>query len=289
MSVGPTPSPDMSTQPPPTGGGQLLNFAVFGDCRPPALSNVGTSYPTAILGGVFSIAKQNNAQFVIGTGDYMFTNTQAGVDAQVPKFFSALKNYASTLDKVWLTMGNHECNGYTASNCPALNETPNIQAFMGQLLPPGVTKPYYRKDVSTPLGTAKFIFVAANAWDSTQQTWLTQQLQQPTKYTFVMRHEPHTSSGVPTGVSASESIITQYPLTLEFLGHTHEYRHGLAAGDTYDNRRVISGNAGAPIQSTASFTNYGVLLVQQQSNGDITVNEIDESSGSSVDSWTVSP
>ena len=48
------------------------------------------------------------------------------------------------------------------SNCPNLNQTPNIQVFM-KLVPSGVTKPYYRIDVDTPLGKAKLVFIAANA------------------------------------------------------------------------------------------------------------------------------
>jgi hypothetical protein len=179
---------------------------------------------------------------------------------------------------VYLTMGNHECTGATASSCPNLNETPNVQAFI-QMVPSGVTKPYYRIDMNTPLGTAKFVFIAANAWDSTQQTWLTTQLSQATTYTFLMRHESLQSSGVPTGVTASESIVTAHPYTIELLGHTHEYRH-------VDTQHVISGNAGAPLTSGGS---YGLLLVEQQSNGNITVNEIDESTGYVTDTWTVSP
>jgi hypothetical protein len=174
-------------------------------------------------------------------------------------------------------MGNHECTGATASNCPNLNETPNIQAFM-KMVPAGVTKPYYRIDVPTPLGKAKLVFIAANAWDSTQSSWLATQLADPTTYTFVMRHEPTSSSGVPTGVTASESIVSAHPFTVEMLGHTHEYRH-------QDTKHVISGNAGAPLQTGS----YGLLLVEQQSNGNITVNEIDEATASVNDTWTVSP
>ena len=37
--------------------------------------------------------------------------------------------------------------------------------------------------------SAKFVFVACNAWNSTQATWLDQQLAAATTYTFVVRHE----------------------------------------------------------------------------------------------------
>jgi predicted phosphodiesterase len=256
-------------------GGSLMKFAVFGDSRPPN-NNQSTSYPSAIISGIFSLAQSNGAQFVVGTGDYMFATQASAVTAQVALFRQAMAAYSA--GPIYLTMGNHECTGATASNCPNLNETANIQAFM-TLVPAGVKTPYYRIDVDTPLGKAKFVFVAANSWDSsnTQQSWLQTQLADPTTYTFVVRHESTTSSGVPASVAASETIIDAHPYTLVLLGHSHEYRR-------VDTQHVISGNAGAPLDSG---TEYGLLLVEQQANGDITVSEIDEATGSVTDTWTV--
>ena len=57
----------------------------------------------------------------------------------------------------------------------------------------------------------------------TQSTWLAAQLADVTAYTFVVRHEPPYDTQAP-GVSPSETLIHKNPLTLEFLGHTHEYR-----------------------------------------------------------------
>ncbi|MGZ3442333.1 MAG: metallophosphoesterase [Polyangia bacterium] len=256
------------------GGGALLKFAVFGDCRPPNPDDTA-GYPSTVISGIFKLAQAKGAQFVVGTGDYMFASTSSAVSAQVALFNQAEASY--TAGPVYLTMGNHECTGATASNCPNLTETPNIQAFM-KMVPAGVTKPYYRVDVDTPMGKAKLVFIAANAWDSTQQSWLSLQLADPTTYTFVMRHESTTSSGVPSGVPASESIVSAHPYTIEMLGHTHEYRHE-------DTKHVISGNAGAPLATG----NYGLLLVEQQANGNITVSEIDESTDNVTDTWTVSP
>lgn len=264
-------SRDMATG----GGGGLLKFAVFGDCRPPNPDDTA-NYPSTIVSNIFALAQSKGAQFMLGTGDYMFASSQSAVTAQVALFKQAKAKYSA--GPIYLAMGNHECTGATASNCPSLNETPNIQAFM-QMLPSGVTKPYYRIDVNTPMGKAKFVFIAANAWDSTQQSWLQAQLVEPTTYTFVVRHEPTTSSGVPTGVPTSEGIVTAHPYTVEFLGHTHEYRH-------VDTQHVISGNAGAPL---TNGNNYGLLMVEQSMNGNITVSEIDEATGNTLDTWTVSP
>ena len=257
-----------------TGG--LMKFAVFGDCRPPNPDDT-SGYPSAIISGIFELAQSQGAQFVVGTGDYMFASSSSVVTAQVALFNQARASY--TAGPFYLAMGNHECTGATASNCPNLTETPNVQAFM-KMVPPGVTKPYYRIDIPTPNGNAKFVFIAANAWDSTQQSWLTTQLAEPTTYTFVIRHESTTSSGVPSGVPASESIVAAHPFTVELLGHTHEYRHE-------DTQHVISGNAGAPLQNTSDH--YGLLMVEQLADGNISVTEVDESTGNASDTWKVSP
>jgi hypothetical protein len=275
MAVGPDMSTPGAPPPPPPGGGNLLHFAVFGDCRPPNLEGTN-NYPSAIVGGIFSLAQSHAAQFMVGTGDYVFSNTSSGVSAQLKLFNQARANFSNP---VYLTMGNHECNGYTASNCPNLNETPNVQQFMN-LLPSGVTKPYYRLDFDTPFGKAKLVFIAANAWNSTQQSWLQQQMSDPTTYTFVMRHEPPADTQAP-GVGPSESIVQSSSYTLELLGHTHEYKH-------IDTQHVISGNAGAPLQPSSGF-GFGMLLIDQLGDGNIQVTEYDESSGTAVDTWRVTP
>jgi hypothetical protein len=259
-------------EPGPLAGG--LSFAVFGDCRPANL-NQTSGYPSAIIGNIFTLAQKLNVQFVVGTGDYMFANDQTDVDGQVALFQQAEANF--TAGPIYLTMGNHECTGATNSNCPSFNETPNVQAFMGKLLPSGSTLPYYRIDQDTPMGKAKFLFVAANAWSTTQQSWLTTQLADPTMYTFVVRHEPASTTDAP-GVTPSEQAMQGASYTLALLGHSHEYRH-------VDTKHVISGNGGAPI----AYGNYGLLLVQQQTNGNITVTEYDQTSGAPLDLWSVTP
>jgi hypothetical protein len=212
---------------------------------------------------------------MVGTGDYMFASSAATVDAQLQLFASARANFAGP---VYLTMGNHECNGYTNSNCPALNEYPNITAFLKQL-PDGITKPFYRVDVDTPSGKAKLLFVAANAWSDEQSTWLEQQLAEVTTYTFVVRHEPSPrfSNDTAPGVAPSETLVGAAPFTLMLLGHSHEYLH-------FDAKHVISGNAGAPLTGGGG---YGVLLIEQQDDGSLQASELDEATGNVTDSWRI--
>src|SRR5262245_2387202 len=103
------------------GGGDeqtLLKFAVFGDVRPANL-NATADYPTAVITAVFTQAQALGAQFAVGTGDYMFAKTAAAVDAQVALLLQAESNFKGP---VYHDLGNHECTGYTDSNCPAGNE-----------------------------------------------------------------------------------------------------------------------------------------------------------------------
>lgn len=252
-----------------------LTFGVFGDCRPP---NVGetSQYPTAIASNIFSLLQQHGAQFVVGTGDYMFADTAADVTAQVALLQQAEANFKGP---IYHAMGNHECTGATASNCPNGNETPNVQAFMSKLVPQGTQTPYYRVDVATPNGKAKFLFVAGNAWSTAQQTWLQAQLADATTYTFIVRHVPPGTSA--PGVTESEALVTAAPFTLELLGHFHEYK-------VLDPKHVISGNGGAASRS-GEVAGFGFLLVEQEADGTLAATEYDQTTGDAIDAWKISP
>ena len=252
-------------------GSTLLSFAVFGDARPGS-PNQTSSYPTAILSSIFSHAQAKGAQFAVGTGDYMFASNATEVTAQVQLLEQAQAHFTGP---IYHTMGNHECTGYTASNCPSLTETPNVQAFL-KLLPSGVATPWYRVDYATAMGKAKFLFVAANAWTTAQDAWLKAQLADPTAYTFIVRHEPSYDATAP-GVTPSDQAAANAPYTIMLLGHTHAYRR-------LDPKHVISGNAGAPISNGGS---YGFLLFQQQADGTLTASEIDEATGNASDTWRI--
>jgi hypothetical protein len=176
-------------------------------------------------------------------------------------------------------MGNHECMNTVDVNCTSLAASPNIQEYMSTLA--GHPQPYFTELRTGAKGTAKLIFIAANAWSDAQGTWLRQQLAMPTRYTFVVRHEPtESSTSSLAGVSASDAILAGAPVTLHLYGHTHEYRHPSA-------NKVISGNAGAPL--AAGWTRYGFVVVRERDDGNIAVSAYDASTGMPYDSWAVTP
>jgi hypothetical protein len=257
----------------------MLTFAVFGDGRPPNMNDT-TGYPSTILSGIFSGAQSKGAQFVVGTGDYMFADQESAVSAQGALLLQAEGAFTGP---VYHALGNHECTGATASNCPNGNETPNVKFFMEKLVPAGTANPWYRVDVKTPLGNAKFLFLAPNAWSDAQSSWLKTQLADETTYTFIVRHEPDNSHGFGApGLGASSSLISGTKYTLLIEGHSHEYNH-------VSTNEVISGNGGAPLSGWGAGSNYGFLLVQQLVDGNLSIGEIDEATGMQTDTWKVTP
>jgi hypothetical protein len=207
--------------------------------------------------------------FGVSTGDYMFATPGKGNAApQLNLYIQARGGFPNTM---FPAMGNHECTGYTASNCGSGNTdgvTENYTAFLGQMLQPlGQSLPYYVIHVNgtNNAWTAKLVFVAANAWDSAQSSWLDSTLAQTTTYTFVIRHEPASANTAP-GVSAAEQIMAKHPYTLSIVGHTHTYSKSGA-------KEVIIGNGGAPLSSA----NFGFGLLQQRSDNAIQVDMIDYS------------
>ena len=247
-----------------TGGTvDLLNFGVFGDVRPNTQDDTA-NYPTAVFTQVIDGMVSLSPQFIVGTGDYMYVATFHApiVTAQLDIFQSVEQRYSG---HVFHALGNHECTGGTASNCPSGNETPNILAFRARLI---ADEPalYYDFTVHTSMGDAHFIVTAPNAWSTAQATWLNTALAQTAHYTFVVAHEPPTSPGPPPGsVPIETAISARSPaVTLRMYGHTHDYRQ-------IDTNAVIAGNAGAPLSGTNGT--YGFASVMQRADGDIVVTE----------------
>jgi hypothetical protein len=248
-----------------TGGSvSRLLFAVVGDTRPPTEDDVN-GYPTSVITGLYTDiqALSPTPSFVVSTGDYQFSNPSgSSASAQLDLYLTARSNFKGVS---FPAMGNHECTGGTTSNCGTGNTngiTNNYSAFMSKMLQPlGVSAPYYEVDINaTDMSwTAKYLFVAANAWDNSQASWLTTAMAKTTTYTFVIRHESATTSPGPPGIAGSEAIMAKYPYTLSIVGHTHTYYHGNGS------REVLVGNGGAPLSSK----NYGFGLIQQRSDGAI--------------------
>jgi hypothetical protein len=203
--------------------------------------------------------------FAVTTGDYMFASpstTPSQVGPQLDLYLGARASYGNI---VFPVMGNHECTGQVTSNCGAGNPdgiTTNYTQFIARMLAPiGQSQPYYTVEVDGTgnAWTAKFVFLACNAWTSAQATWLSAQLAKQTTYTFVIRHAGTIATTVPC-VTPSDQILAQYPYTLLIVGHTHEYAYYAS------EKQLVVGNGGAPLTGTSS---YGYVIARQQPGGAI--------------------
>lgn len=266
------------------GGGLLdeLRFAIVGDTRPANLDDTA-HYPTEIVRTIFTAveAEDPHPPFIVTTGDYMFASTTT--HEQTPQLDLYLSARAAYRGIVYPALGNHECDGYTKSNCGpgGINGQPaNYTTYLQRMVEPiGEHRPYFIERFAATDGswTAKFVFIAANAWSSDQAAWLEQVLSEPTTYTFAVRHEPHYSDTAP-GVTPSAAILARHPMTLLIVGHTHSYQH------IPGYRELIVGNGGAPLTSA---TNYGYVIVARGADGVLGVTAYDYASRATMDQFAI--
>jgi hypothetical protein len=249
-----------------------LVFGAFGDIRP-ANPDDTANFPDTIISAIFAGLQSKGVTFSVDAGDHCFQSTTASgaaCHAQFLRFMNDMNaNYSGTLIP---TLGNHEACGQmaaTTGNCTSWTSG-LIHDFLVDVVQPTTgqsANPYYSIAVYGSWGTAKFVHVAANAWTSGQNTWLTNTLNVATDYTFVVRHEPFNDTRAP-GVTPSESLYQSHynsgTLTLSITGHTHliqlpggtqPYGDPFGATQPYE---IILGNAGAPLDA-GPYYGYAVL------------------------------
>jgi hypothetical protein len=260
----------------PEGGSvPLLNFAIVGDTRPSKVDGT-SSYPTAVITKIYQDieALTPHPDFSVSAGDYMFATPGRGQAApQAALYVKAARNFSG---QVFPAIGNHECTGYTKSDCGPNGPdqiTENYTSFLNDILGGfGIKQKlsYYTihinsSDTTNPW-TAKFVFVAPNAWDSDQAKWLNDALGEKTTYTFVVKHEPYYDANACPGCGESDAIIKNYPATLLIFGHTHTYQY-------IAPNQLVVGNGGAPLDSTQDH--FGFIQCRQQMDNTIQCQEND--------------
>jgi hypothetical protein len=258
-----------------------LRFAIVGDTRPPIPDDT-IGYPKTIIGKIYQdiAAESPPAAFVVTTGDHMFAINLFG-DQSTPQLDLYLQARAAFMGPVYYSLGNHECNSTVQSNCgPGAMMTKNYQAFLAKMMAPlGQTNAYYtvRYDATDGSWSAKFVIVAANAWNADQNTWLENELSNPTTYTFIVRHEPAAATSAP-GVGPSEMIMARHPYTMALVGHTHTYQHPMGS------KQLIVGTGGAPLTGPV---NYGYVLASRRADGAIVFEAKDYMTGQVYDHFAV--
>jgi hypothetical protein len=280
----PTPGPTLAVGP---SGGRVpsLIFAVTGDTRPGLPDALG-HYPSEVATEIFQDIQglSPRPQFVVATGDYVFASPKKPFErSEAPVHAELYLRAASQFQgQLFPAMGNHECQNHVSSNCcpTCTGGTPAAyQAFLWMLGRVGLPNqlPYYvvhfaGSDPARPW-TAKFVFIAANAWDDGQAAWLTGALGEATTYTFVVRHEPDYENDACLGCAASDAIVKQHPYTLLLCGHEHVFKIVRASHE------LVVGLGGAPIYGDNNH--HGFALCSQQPDGNIACQERDVGSGTS--------
>lgn len=236
---------------------------------------------------------------VVATGDFQEDGDTTSATTEIDDFESAIALY--TAGPTYPAMGNHECVSTSITTYCAVGgyTTVNFDAFMQMLVdlktPNTNGKPYYYETLTAPNGdTAKFVQTAAQAWDSTQVSWLTTTLAVPSTFTFLARHEPddavgctnsttndNTTNSCPFIADVQKAInAAPVPVTLKLTGHTHEIR--------FDNQNdaIVSGAGGVAIESGCSgnstnttYCNYGYVYCQELTNKTFLCNAYDATSG----------
>ena len=218
---------------------------------------------------------------MITTGDYQFVTPGSGhAAAQLAVYLQATQLFNGPL---YPSMGNHECNGYTDSQCgPNGTEgiTRSYLGFLQQLISPlGIDRPYYR-----------VLFQARDgSWTEQGRRHRRQRLGQhpgglsaaalslPTTYTFVVRHEPSEDAPDLASIGASDRILAGYPWTLLLVGHTHTYLHSRR-----NYRELIVGNGGAPLTQADGPVDYGFGLISRLEDGDLQVQQYGYADGLAI-------
>ncbi len=93
-----------------------LTFAIVGDTRPATIDDT-SNYPSTIITKIYEDieAASPRPAFVIGTGDYQYASTTGS--EQQPQLAKYMTARAAFSGPFYPAMGNHECTGYTDSNC----------------------------------------------------------------------------------------------------------------------------------------------------------------------------
>jgi hypothetical protein len=260
-----------------------LFFGITGDTRP---ASSGSSYPSSlqmVIDNIFTQMGTRGVQFAIDQGDHLEASSGSEATAQMGNYMSA----AGKLGKpIFMTMGNHECsNSYTmGSDCSTTCATDfKCSAFLHALQPVSPTNPYYRFDVMTSTGKATFIVVADDAWNSTQQSWLTTQLTDAdanSKYTFVSKHHPEGNTD-QTFFATIEQLVRAHKYTLFLTGHSHEWKR-----EPGDPRAIRMGLGGAPFDNpNQQFWGYGTVMQCPDNHFYVTV--YDQATGNVFDTFNV--
>jgi hypothetical protein len=260
-------------------------FGYTGDTRDSSSTTHYSSQLQGVINSIYTQMATRGVEFALDGGDHMEASNFTEAQGNMADYLTA----SSKLGKpVFMTLGNHECSLSFNQDCGGgeIHSDSKGQAFLSALQSTvGATEPYYRFDVMTATGKATFLVVADDAWDSTQQSWLTQQLTDAdanSKYTFVSKHHPDGNTDQPS-FQQIYNLVKAHKYTLFMTGHSHEYKR-----QYNDHRAIVMGLGGAPFDNPNQQW-WGYFTAMQCEDDHIYVNVYDVTTGNVQDHFDVPP
>jgi hypothetical protein len=163
----------------PSGGSvDLLDFVFTGDTRPancwtPA-NDASNPYPDGAFQQIVAKMGALHPQFALDLGDHMFECNENLADAttMMNRYTAAIAN--AHFGPMWfMTMGNHECGAGSNSDCSGNGTVTdaNTRAYLAALQTLSQqTQPFYKLDIQTRFGLARFVFIADNWYPASAQS-----------------------------------------------------------------------------------------------------------------------
>ena len=242
-----------------------LVFAVFGDCHP------GPSYERLhITTHLAQSVVSTDAEFLIGTGDYIEGSTDpAVVQTQYQRFFEALlplrQAGTSPTDAgipVALATGNRDIRGSVA----------NAQIFEQYF---GIRHYSFRRDNCHFIILDSEIPGQEGTIRGEQWQWLMDDLEQASdaQFIFVAIHRPlfpvgpHISSSMDVDIPLRDrlhALLARHQVNAVFSGHEHLYHHSRRDNIDY----FITGGGGARLHAQpweGGFHHYLLVTVEEGS------------------------
>ena len=242
----------------PIYAGAAVRFVVVGDTRGP---NHDNPINIQILGEIVDAVVNENAEFIIVTGDLVHGYTSAAnLESQLTQWREIMKELKNAGMGVYPCRGNHDLNAQGQHDAAAKKVWDDVFASwnLPNNGPPG------EKNISYSFSIENVLIVALDTYINPHrinQAWLNQQFEgNNQQHVFVFAHEPAFSvrhddclDDYPDERNAFWNSLACEGGRIYFTGHDHSYNHArIGDGDENpdnDLHQFVVGTGGAPIKN----------------------------------------
>lgn len=231
-----------------TATGDSLSFIVIGDW-----GVGGSTAQQAVAEQMDTVARRNNVQFIITTGDNFYpTGVLSADDPQWQRSFEKVYDQQGHMIPWYPTLGNHDYNGSVAAQVAYSRDHRRWR----------MTAPYYALRKRAGKASVVFAFADMNPFiksyynqkmpelklqdTAAQYQWLQQTLSAPADWKIMIGHQPLYSAGSHGGntglVGRFKPLLLQTNTDFYLAGHDHNLQHIQLAGEKI--HYLVSGGGG---------------------------------------------